>query len=94
VDHRFATSKVPITWAVAAPAARLATGLGGELAILFGAIVVVTWTTVIMPMLCVVHPAARVASVPPGKRIVVPPIGILLALLPESSSSQPRSAAR
>lgn len=81
VVRRFVGEGVLVTWAVAALAARLIAGLDWELAILFGAIMVVTGPTVIMPMLRTVRPSAQVAGILRWEGIVVDPIGALLAVL-------------
>lgn len=81
VVRRFVSEGVLLTWAVAALAARLIAGLDWELAILFGAIMVVTGPTVIMPMLRTVRPSAQVAGILRWEGIVVDPIGALLAVL-------------
>ncbi|MGE5154373.1 MAG: cation:proton antiporter, partial [Bdellovibrio bacteriovorus] len=81
VVRRFVTGGVLLTWAVAALAARLLTGLQWELAALFGAIMVVTGPTVIVPLLRTVRPSARVAGILRWEGIVIDPIGALLAVL-------------
>ncbi len=81
VVRRFVTGGVLVTWAVAALAAHLIAGLQWELAILFGAIMVVTGPTVIVPMLRTVRPSAQVAGILRWEGIVVDPIGALLAVL-------------
>lgn len=81
VVRRFATSGVLVTWLVAAMAARLIADLEWELATLFGAIMVVTGPTVIVPMLRTVRPSAKVANILRWEGIVVDPIGALLAVL-------------
>jgi len=81
VVRRFLTVGVLLTWAVATLAARYIAGLGWELATLFGAIMVVTGPTVIVPMLRTVRPSARVAGILRWEGIVVDPIGALLAVL-------------
>ncbi len=81
VVRRFVTSGVLVTWAVAALAARLIAGLDWELATLFGAIMVVTGPTVIVPMLRTVRPSAKVANILRWEGIIIDPIGALLAVL-------------
>lgn len=81
VVRRFATSGVLVTWLVAAMAARLIAGFDWALATLFGAIMVVTGPTVIVPMLRTVRPSATVANILRWEGIVVDPIGALLAVL-------------
>lgn len=70
-----------ITWAVTAFAAWLLLDFSPELACLFGAVVIVTGPTVIMPMLRTVRPNAKIANVLRWEGIVIDPIGALLAVL-------------
>ena len=56
-------------------------GLGWELSALFGAIMVVTGPTVIMPMLKTVKPNHRISDVLRWEGIVIDPIGALFAVL-------------
>ncbi len=70
-----------ITWVVTAFATRWLTGFSWELAFLFGALVVVTGPTVIIPMMRTVRPNAKIASVLRWEGIVIDPIGALLAVL-------------
>lgn len=70
-----------VTWAVTALAARFFTGFEWEIAILIGALLVVTGPTVVVPMLRTVRPNARVAEVLRWEGIVIDPIGALLAVL-------------
>lgn len=81
VVRRLVTGGVLLTWAVAALAARFLVGLPWEIATLFGAIMVVTGPTVIVPMLRTVRPSAKVASILRWEGIIVDPIGALLAVL-------------
>lgn len=70
-----------LTWAVAALAAHLFVGLAWELAALFGALVVVTGPTVIVPLLRFVRPGTKVATVLRWEGILIDPIGALAAVL-------------
>ena len=70
-----------LTWGVIAVAAHWLLGLVWPLALLFGALVVVTGPTVIVPMLRTVRPTARVANVLRWEGIVIDPLGALLAVL-------------
>lgn len=81
VVRRFVTLGVLVTWTVTALATHLIAGLQWELAVLFGAIMVVTGPTVIVPMLRTVNPSAQVAGILRWEGIVVDPIGALLAVL-------------
>jgi len=81
VVRRFVTSGTLVTWAVAALAARLIAGLEWELATLFGAFMVVTGPTVIVPMLRTVRPTANIANILRWEGIIIDPVGALLAVL-------------
>ncbi len=72
---------VLVTWLVATLAARFAGNLSWEVATLFGAIVVVSGPTVIMPLLRAVRPNGRINNILKWEGIVVDPIGALLAVL-------------
>lgn len=70
-----------VTWAVSALAARLIFGLDMGLAVLLGAILVVTGPTVIGPMLRHIRPSGPVGPVLMWEGIVIDPIGAVLAVL-------------
>lgn len=70
-----------VSWGVATLAAHWFVGFGWQLAALFGALVVVTGSTVIIPLLRSVRPKASVATVLRWEGIVIDPIGALLAVL-------------
>jgi len=70
-----------ITWACIAPAAHYLLGFDWTIAMLFGALVVVTGPTVIVPMLRTVQPKSNLASILRWEGIVIDPIGALLAVL-------------
>lgn len=72
---------VLVTWAVTAVATYLLLDIGWQLALLFGAITVVTGPTVIIPMLRTVRPNTRVTNILRWEGIVIDPIGALLAVL-------------
>lgn len=69
------------TWGIGTGAAYLFTGLNLELAILLGAILVVTGPTVIIPLLRHVQPTGRVRSILKWEGILIDPIGATLAIL-------------
>ena len=69
------------TWIVTAYATHFLLGFSYELSFLFGAIVVVTGPTVIMPMLRTVRPNEKIANVLRWEGIVIDPLGALLAVL-------------
>ncbi len=75
------TIGVLVTWGGAALMASWILGVSTSLAILVGAIVVVSGPTVVGPILLQVRPKARVASVARWEGIVIDPIGVLLAVI-------------
>ncbi len=70
-----------VTWLTATLASHWALDLSWEIATLFGAIVVVSGPTVIMPLLRVVRPTANISNILKWEGIVIDPIGALLAVL-------------
>ncbi|MBI4520684.1 MAG: cation:proton antiporter, partial [Gemmatimonadetes bacterium] len=72
---------VLVTWAATTVAAYLLLGLTLDLALLLGAILVVTGPTVIIPLLRHVRPAGRVGAIARWEGIVNDPIGAILAVL-------------
>lgn len=70
-----------LTWLLTAAAAWLLGGLDLALAILLGAILVVTGPTVILPMLRDIRPSGRVATLLKWEGIVIDPLGAALAVL-------------
>ena len=70
-----------VTWIVVGTAAHFIVGLTPGIALLFGALVVVTGPTVIVPMLRTVRPTEGVANTLRWEGIVIDPIGALLAVL-------------
>jgi NhaP-type Na+/H+ or K+/H+ antiporter len=70
-----------ITWLITATATRYALDFPWSLALLFGAITVVTGPTVIVPMLRTIRPKASVANVLRWEGIIIDPIGATLAVL-------------
>lgn len=70
-----------VTWFTATLVSRFTLGLSWDVATLFGAIVVVTGPTVIMPLLRVVRPTSNLSNILKWEGIVVDPIGALLAVL-------------
>ncbi|MDH3560226.1 MAG: cation:proton antiporter [Gammaproteobacteria bacterium] len=81
IVRRMVTSGLVVTWAVVALAAYLLLPFPPELALLFGAFIVVTGPTVIVPLLRTVRPTAHVANILRWEGIVIDPIGALLAVL-------------
>lgn len=70
-----------VTWALSAGLAWAIFGLAPRLAILLGAILVVTGPTVVMPLLRHLRPAERVGSLLKWEGIVIDPLGAVLAVL-------------
>ncbi|MEO1023643.1 MAG: cation:proton antiporter [Bacteroidota bacterium] len=75
------TIGVLVTWVLAALAAFLFLELGFELSVLFGAILIVTGPTVIIPLLRQVRPTETAGSVLKWEGIVNDPIGAMMAVL-------------
>lgn len=70
-----------VTWLGSAAAAHWLGALSGPLALLFGALVIVTGPTVIGPLLRIVRPTARVANVLKWEGIVIDVVGAMVAVL-------------
>ncbi|HET6384062.1 MAG TPA: cation:proton antiporter [Armatimonadota bacterium] len=70
-----------VTWIVTALAARYVLRLDDGLAILVGAILVVSGPTVIAPLLRYVRPSTTIASVLRWESILIDPLGAVLAVL-------------
>ena len=81
VVRRMVTSGLLVTWAVITLSTYHLLDFPFELALLFGALAVVTGPTVIVPMLRTVRPNARIANILRWEGIVIDPIGALLAVL-------------
>jgi NhaP-type Na+/H+ or K+/H+ antiporter len=81
VVRRMVSSGLLVTWVVVALATYYLLAFPASLAVLFGAIAVVTGPTVIVPMLRTVRPNARISNVLRWEGIVVDPLGALLAVL-------------
>lgn len=72
---------VAVTWAIAAAAAHLVSGIDLRVALLLGAILTVSGPTVVGPLLNHIRPQGAVASLLKWEGIVIDPIGALLAIL-------------
>ena len=70
-----------ITWGITSFLVYKLIGFDYKLAILFGAVVVVTGPTVIVPMLRTVRPNKRISDILRWEGIVIDPLGALLAVL-------------
>ena len=75
------TVGVLVTWGLSAVAAAQILGMPSSLALLSGAILVVTGPTVIGPLLRHIRPTGRVGPVAKWEGIVIDPIGATLAVL-------------
>ena len=87
---------VLITWIIGTVTSHFVVNLSWSLATLFGAIIVVSGPTVIMPLLRAVRPNGRIRNILKWEGIVVDPIGALLAVLVYEfilSSGQSKGAA-
>ncbi len=81
VVRRMVTSGLLVTWTVITLSTYYLLDFPFELALLFGALAVVTGPTVIVPMLRTVRPNPRISSILRWEAIVIDPIGALLAVL-------------
>ncbi|WP_303290290.1 sodium:proton antiporter [Marinobacter sp. SS5-14b] len=70
-----------VTCTVGTLAARWVLGVSWEVALLFGAISVVTGPTVIAPLLRAVRPTSKLANILRWEGIIIDPVGALLAVL-------------
>ena len=75
------TVGVIVTWSLGSLASWAILGLPAPIAIMLGAILVVSGPTVIAPILTSVRPARSVASILKWESIVIDPIGAMLAVL-------------
>jgi NhaP-type Na+/H+ or K+/H+ antiporter len=78
---RLVTIGAVLTWAGVAAAARWVGGLDWAMAVLLGAVLVVTGPTVIVPLLHQIRPRGRIGAVLRWEGIVIDPIGAMLAVL-------------
>ncbi len=81
IVRRMVTVGVLVTWTIISLATHWALNFSWNLSFLFGAVVVVTGPTVIIPMLRTVRPNARIANILRWEGIVIDPIGAILAVL-------------
>ena len=81
VVRNMLTIGVIIVWLITALAAWLVLGFDWKLSLLFGAIMVVTGPTVIVPMLRTVRPNARISSILRWEGIMIDPLGAILGVL-------------
>ncbi|MDO6453692.1 sodium:proton antiporter [Neptunomonas phycophila] len=81
IVRRLVTWGALITWVLISWATHLIFDLNMELSALFGALVVVTGPTVIVPMLRTLRATSRITNVLRWEGIVIDPVGALLAVL-------------
>jgi CPA1 family monovalent cation:H+ antiporter len=81
VVRRLVTLGALVNWGVISLATHWLIGLSPPLAALFGALVVVTGPTVIMPLLRTLHAKPRIADILRWEGILIDPLGALLAVL-------------
>ncbi|ASK33796.1 cation:proton antiporter [Alloalcanivorax mobilis] len=79
--RRLVTWGALVTWGVVTVSAWTLLEMPGSLALLFGALVVVTGPTVIVPLLRSVRPVASVSRLLRWEGIVIDPLGAILAVL-------------
>ena len=81
VVQRMVSSGMLVTWTVTTLATYALLEISFQLALLFGALTVVTGPTVIVPLLRTVRPTAHLANILRWEGIVIDPLGALLAVL-------------
>lgn len=81
VVRRLVTWGAIVTWGLIALGSYYIIGLPPDLAALFGALVVVTGPTVIVPMLRTLRATSRIANILRWEGIIIDPIGALMAVL-------------
>jgi NhaP-type Na+/H+ or K+/H+ antiporter len=81
VVFRLVTIGAGITWLLTTIAATYSFHLSARIAVLVGAILVVTGPTVVGPLLRHIRPTRRVGSIAKWEGIVIDPIGAMLAIL-------------
>jgi NhaP-type Na+/H+ or K+/H+ antiporter len=81
VVRNILTVGVAISWIAITVGTHYIIGFSWDLALLFGALMVVTGPTVIVPMLRTVKPNAKIANILRWEGIVVDPLGAILAVL-------------
>ncbi|MDO3386928.1 sodium:proton antiporter [Gilvimarinus sp. SDUM040013] len=81
VVRRMITVAAPVTWVIVAVTTHYLFNLSWEISVLFGALMVVTGPTVVIPLLRSVRPSERVANILRWEGIVIDPIGALLVVV-------------
>lgn len=75
------TIGIVVTWVLTSLAARYILDFGWDISILFGAILIVTGPTVIIPLLRQVRPQGQVGTILKWEGIVNDPIGVMFAVI-------------
>jgi len=81
VVQRMITVGALVTWVIVACATHFIFDFSWQISALFGAIVIVTGPTVIVPMLRSVRPTQKIANILRWEGIAIDPIGALMAVL-------------
>ncbi len=81
VVRNLITIGILVTWLIGASTAYFILGLDIALAVLLGAILVVTGPTVIMPLLRYLRPSGQIGSILKWEGVVIDPIGAILAVI-------------
>ncbi len=81
VVQRLVSVGALITWLIVAASMHLFFGLDLPLSVLFGALMVVTGPTVIVPLLRTVRPNANISNILRWEGILIDPVGALFAVL-------------
>ena len=81
VVQRMVTIGALVTWVVVAVATRHLFEFSWAVSALFGAVVIVTGPTVIVPMLRTVRPSRKIANVLRWEGIAIDPVGALMAVM-------------
>lgn len=81
IVHRLVWLGAAITWLTASVAAAYLLGLPANIAVLLGAILIVSGPTVVMPLLDFVRPGARVRRLLAWEGILIDPVGALVAVI-------------
>ncbi|NNL57086.1 MAG: sodium:proton antiporter [Pseudomonadales bacterium] len=81
VVQRMVTVGALVTWVIVAIATRVIFDFSWQVSALFGAVVIVTGPTVIVPMLRSVRPSRKLANILRWEGIAIDPIGALMAVI-------------
>ncbi len=78
---RLITVGALVTWLIATLAARYVLGLEFQVAVLLGAILIVSGPTVVLPMLLHIRPVRRVSNLLKWEGIFIDPVGAIIAVI-------------